>query len=194
MSSETITRNDLKAILDEVLPSPSFMDFFYPVGSYYETSDTSFDPNVSWGGTWVLDSAGKVTVARDANDADFDTVGETGGVKTHLHSTGDFTLGTNHIPAHTHGNKTLNGTFDIRKTYDKAYNVVLVDGICSSSNSGSGGQTATNGTATSLQRITINASHEHSSVGGGQAHNHGNTGSGSNMQPYIVVNRWHRTA
>lgn len=27
---------------------------FYPIGSYYETSDTSFDPNVSWGGTWEL--------------------------------------------------------------------------------------------------------------------------------------------
>lgn len=25
---------------------------YYPVGSYYETSDTSFDPNDTWGGTW----------------------------------------------------------------------------------------------------------------------------------------------
>lgn len=25
----------------------------YPVGSYYETSDIAFDPNVSFGGTWV---------------------------------------------------------------------------------------------------------------------------------------------
>ena len=52
MSSETITRNDLKAILNSVLPSPSFTDFFYPVGSYYETSDSSFDPEEVWGGTW----------------------------------------------------------------------------------------------------------------------------------------------
>lgn len=29
------------------------IDLFYPVGSYYETSDASFDPNVSWGGTWT---------------------------------------------------------------------------------------------------------------------------------------------
>ena len=32
----------------------------YPVGSYYETSDKSFDPNVSFGGTWVLDNDGTV--------------------------------------------------------------------------------------------------------------------------------------
>lgn len=29
------------------------MELFYPVGSYYETSDLTFDPNVEWGGTWV---------------------------------------------------------------------------------------------------------------------------------------------
>ena len=25
----------------------------YPVGSYFETSDSTFDPNVVWGGTWT---------------------------------------------------------------------------------------------------------------------------------------------
>lgn len=29
---------------------------YYPVGSYYETSDTSFDPNVTWGGTWISET------------------------------------------------------------------------------------------------------------------------------------------
>lgn len=24
------------------------LDFFYPVGSFYETTDTNFDPNDSW--------------------------------------------------------------------------------------------------------------------------------------------------
>lgn len=32
------------------------LNMFYPVGSYYETSDDTFDPNVRWGGTWVKDS------------------------------------------------------------------------------------------------------------------------------------------
>ena len=39
------------------------LDFFYPVGSYYETSDTTFDPNVTWGGTWELEAAGQVHVS-----------------------------------------------------------------------------------------------------------------------------------
>lgn len=32
------------------------IDLIYPVGSYYETSDTTFDPNVAWGGTWVSEN------------------------------------------------------------------------------------------------------------------------------------------
>lgn len=38
-------------------------DFVYPVGSYYETSDVNFDPNATWGGTWILETAGMVHVS-----------------------------------------------------------------------------------------------------------------------------------
>ena len=41
----------------------SLLDLYYPVGSYYETSDTSFDPNAEWGGTWILEAAGQVHVS-----------------------------------------------------------------------------------------------------------------------------------
>lgn len=34
----------------------SVFDTFYPVGSYYETSDSTFDPNTAWGGTWQKDT------------------------------------------------------------------------------------------------------------------------------------------
>ena len=30
----------------------AMLDYFYPVGSYYETSNVDFDPNTDWGGTW----------------------------------------------------------------------------------------------------------------------------------------------
>ena len=127
----------------------------YPVGSYYETSDTSFDPNTAWGGTWVLDSKGRVTVSRDETITDFDTIGETGGEKTH-------TLTVNEMPSHNHKVSSgwqVNGTTD-RITYG------AVNG--SYQDSGYGGVTFIEKT------------------GGGQAHN--------NMPPYVVVNRWHRTA
>lgn len=29
------------------------LNYIYPVGSYYETSDADFDPNTAWGGTWT---------------------------------------------------------------------------------------------------------------------------------------------
>lgn len=31
----------------------------YPIGSYYETSNTSFNPNTAWGGKWELDNTAK---------------------------------------------------------------------------------------------------------------------------------------
>ncbi len=61
----------------------TMIDIFYPVGSYYETSDPDFDPNVSWTGTWVEDTTGKVLVAQDSGT--FSTVGNTGGSETNTH-------------------------------------------------------------------------------------------------------------
>ena len=97
--------------------SGSQIDFMalWPVGSYYETSDPSFDPNVSWGGTWVQDSKGRTTFAYDNSETDFDTVGKTGGSLKHSHSfvgltntnvtagagvigTGDFTTERSSLP------------------------------------------------------------------------------------------------
>lgn len=57
-------------------------NLFYPVGSYYETSDENFDPNTAWGGTWVEDSQGRVTVAQTASGS-FNTIGATGGEENH---------------------------------------------------------------------------------------------------------------
>lgn len=122
-------------------------DFIHPIGSYYETSDTAFDPNVSWGGTWVLETEGQVHVSAGTNYI----VGSTGGEATH-------TLTINEMPSHSH-------------SYTKY--------------SGSGVQGAS-GTSYWVVGNPTDASLSTSTTGGGQAHN--------NMQPYIVVNRWHRTA
>lgn len=60
------------------------VDLVHPVGSYYETSDASFDPNTYWGGTWVEDTEGLSTIAYKASDDDFSTVGATVGEKEHM--------------------------------------------------------------------------------------------------------------
>lgn len=36
------------------------IDLYYPVGTYYETSNVDFNPNVEWGGTWEKEEDGTV--------------------------------------------------------------------------------------------------------------------------------------
>lgn len=44
----------------KIMQNVMLLDIFYPPGSYYETSDPDFDPNVRWGGIWELEDAGRV--------------------------------------------------------------------------------------------------------------------------------------
>lgn len=61
------------------------LDWFYPVGTIYETTSSDLDTvekvNAHFGGTWEFYGAGRVLVAKSA-DTEFDTIGETGGAKT----------------------------------------------------------------------------------------------------------------
>lgn len=141
-----------EAVTAGKLDRPSVIDLFYPVGSYYETSDVNFNPNTAWGGTWVEDTKGRVTVSR-ADSGTFETVGSTGGEETH-------TLTVAEIPAHNH--TTNIGTA-----------LSIEAGGYRVSDSG-------------LARINDNVERASNDAGSGQAHN--------NLQPYVVVKRWHRTA
>lgn len=72
----------------------------YPVGSIY-TSVTPTNPATLFGfGTWESFGAGRVLVGLDAAQTEFDTVGETGGEKTH-------TLTENEMPSHLHSTPFL---------------------------------------------------------------------------------------
>jgi hypothetical protein len=58
--------------------------YLRPIGTIYENGAVATNPATLFGfGTWVAYGTGRVTVAIDAGDADFDTVDETGGEKTH---------------------------------------------------------------------------------------------------------------
>lgn len=89
---------------------------FYPIGSYFTTKNNDFDPNVSWGGEWELDTNGKVTRGGT-------TVGKTGGEITHATT-------VNELPGHTHtttrtsmrNKKNTNwGNDNITANKDRAY-------------------------------------------------------------------------
>lgn len=81
------------------------IDKIYPVGSYYETSNSSFDPNDEWGGVWNnTDSMGYVTVGASSGSMNDQVVilevGSTTGEVTH-------TLTQAEMPAHLHSTETL---------------------------------------------------------------------------------------
>ena len=84
----TYVRDNLDALFEKT-------EGLYPIGVIIELH-VSTNPNTLFGfGTWAALGAGRVTVGIDAGDTDFDTVGETGGSKTH-------TLSISEMPAHTH--------------------------------------------------------------------------------------------
>lgn len=152
----------------------------YPVGSIY-ISTVSTNPNTYFGGTWAAFATGRTIVGIDAAQTEFDTVEETGGSKTH-------TLTTAEMPAHTHTQDSHNHT-------QNAHTHVITS------------QTATTGSATSYEHgvldtssaeaeatevtgsttaTNIAATAVNQNTGGGGAHN--------NLQPYIVVYMFKRTA
>lgn len=170
----------------------ALFDFIHPVGSYYETSDTSFNPNTTWGGTWILEAEGQVHVSAGTNYAVSGALTDTtdGGEKTH-------TLTLNEMPSHNHNSRSLVGTFGIRRFGTSAPGTdVGIGGFASgivsdAATTWSGshsliGVSSKSVTNPAYDRHTVNATHTHDAQGGGGAHN--------NMPPYIVVNRWHRTA
>lgn len=140
---------------------------YYPVGSYYETSDASFNPNTTWGGTWVLETAGQVHISAGTGYA----IGATGGSATKSYtpqgSVQNHTLTENEIPSHTHD------TGGVYTWYGQG------------------------GSATTLMIWSDSGTAKTRATGGGAGHNHGFSGTQASidvMQPYITVNRWHRTA
>ena len=52
MNSTDMTSQEVSDFVGNLGYTFNLIDVFYPVGSYYETSDASFDPNITWGGTW----------------------------------------------------------------------------------------------------------------------------------------------
>jgi len=68
----------------------------YPVGSIYINATNATNPGTLLGfGTWVAFATGRMLVAFDSSDGDYDTAEETGGSKTH-------TLTEAQLPSHRH--------------------------------------------------------------------------------------------
>ena len=72
--------------------NPKLMPFL--VGDLFFTTNNT-NPATRFGGTWQLYGKGRTIVGYDPNDTDFDTIGKTGGEKTH-------TLTIDEMPKHRH--------------------------------------------------------------------------------------------
>lgn len=163
----------------------ALFDFIHPVGSYYETSDTSFNPNITWGGTWVLETEGLVHISAGTNypvsGAPTDT--KDGGNKDaivpyHNHSVNSASAGS-----HNHGIAQRSGSGTTNTGWHYELEVNNSNGPVYNTNS------TTNRASSGIQYagVTMPAHNTNYAGTSGNATN-------ANMQPYIIVNRWHRTA
>ena len=162
---------------------------------YSTTLNTQAKVIAIYGGTTWTQITGRFLIATNSSI----TAKSTGGSSSHTHTTSTHKLTTAELPAHTHGNKSLSGTLTLRKMLSSSgtgTDIGVGGGIVSYKDSSStySGAAFQTGTAPKATVFTINASHEHSSVGSGTAHGHGDTGSTNHLPPYYAVYVWERTA
>jgi hypothetical protein len=142
----------------------------YPVGSIYINATSSTNPATLLGfGTWSAFGAGRVMVGLDASDALFDTAEETGGSKNSVLVSHTHTASVSD-PGHRHGALSVNaaGGSD-NPSWSVAGAIVQVGNAF--------GDTAKVQTGISVSNST-----------------EGSSGTNANLQPYITVRMWKRTA
>ena len=167
----------------------------WPVGSVF-IAVVATNPNTLLGfGTWSAFGTGRTLVGIDTGDPDFDVVEETGGAKTVTLTTAEMPSHTHTQDAHTHTqdahthtqNAHLHQTLRERSATTGGATTLIartsdtsstVDTAVNTENA-----TAVNQNATATNQ---NATATNQTTGGGGAH--------ANVQPYVVVYLWKRTA
>jgi hypothetical protein len=150
----------------------------YPIGSIYMNAGVATNPATLLGfGTWAAFGAGRVIVGFNAGDTLFDTLEETGGSKdavvgSHTHTAG--TLATDSQGAHQHTTGTGRSASTPGGTV----------GYFSGLHAGASG--------TALSTTDSQGAHTHT-VSGSTA-TAGVSVTNANIQPYITVHMWKRTA
>lgn len=194
----TITERSVKQLIDII----------YPVGTYYETTNANFDPNVAWTGTtWQRITDGRVLIA---GGGDY-SVGSNYGEKTHKITTAEMpahshSASTANNGAHTHTRGTMNITGSVTNNDSEGWG--YADAFSSSGaltmtakmfSDGANDQGYSGGAG---YQLTFDASKNWTgATSSNGAHTHtvtvNNTGSGiamSLVQPSKAVARWLRTA
>lgn len=169
-------------LIDDNKNIENYLDKVYPVGSIYMSTNAT-SPATLFGGTWKALNEGRVLIGANSTYP----VNSTGGETAH-------TLTMGEMPEHLHSlsDTTASGYTDYAGTHSHTYYGIKKDPD-SSGSSGAYYATADNPPA---MQTSEDGSHRHSfsvklqgntgSTGGSQPHN--------NMQPYLAVYMWERTA
>ena len=144
----------------------------YPVGSIYINAGVTTNPATLLGfGTWTAFGAGRVMVGLNAGDALFDALEETGGSKDAVVVSHTHTASTSSAGSHQHdilGNR-------IAVAYNPAGSEAAMNGATPNTNNA-----VTEAAGTHSHSVTVDAA--------------GSSGTNANLQPYITVAMWKRTA
>ena len=171
---ETLTAGDNINISNNVISVTGIFEAIFPIGrGFIDFTDTDYSNYLGF--TWERELVGLTPVGLNTADSDFDTIGKTGGEKTHQ-------LKIEEMPSHNHTNTVSNSGAHTHNTWG-TYQIAHASGsvrstVTGSADEGRSNPTDSNGNHT--HTITIN------NTGGGQAHN--------NMSPYKVVAYWKRIA
>lgn len=144
----------------------------YPVGSIYINAGVTTNPATLLGfGTWTAFGAGRVMVGLNGSDSSFDALEETGGSKDAVVVSHTHTASTSSAGSHQHdilGNR-------IAVAYNPAGSEAAMNGATPNTNNA-----VTEAAGTHSHSVTVDAA--------------GSSGTNANLQPYITVAMWKRTA
>ncbi len=148
----------------------------YPVGSIYVNAGATTNPATLLGfGTWTAFGAGRVMVGLNGSDTLFDTLEETGGSKDAI------------VVSHTH---TFSGTTS--GVGDHQHNSGSADEFPYYGSTGIGAAGANGARSGALSFTGPAGAHDHTYSG--TTASSGSSGTNANLQPYITVAMWKRTA
>ena len=156
----------------------------YPIGSIYINATNSANPSTLLGfGTWVAFGAGRVMVGFDSADALFNAAEKTGGSKDAVLVSHTHTASSGSAGAITGSISGGNGTGDFG-SFNGASGVFSITGAAPNRPQGSAGT----GSYTTAN-LNVGA-HSHSIT----VDSTGSSATNANVQPYITVYMWKRTA
>jgi hypothetical protein len=160
------------------------LEAVYPVGSIYTNATNSTNPGTLFGfGTWTAFGAGRVPVGFNAADPLFDTAEETGGSKDAI------------VVSHTHTGSTASAGDHAHLTVNNAGGAEIPLSSSTAIRSlGAGGDfgyvLSGVSTAANVGLTSTAGAHTHSFTTDSTV----SSGTNANLQPYITVYMWKRTA